>query len=95
MRHGREKETGKEPKSTRKAVPAPRPTPRQRDCRKSSLASAGYSPRHNALSDMRTHSSCWWQTILSAHCTDERVNKVTPGLFQRYLTPQDLAALHP
>jgi endonuclease-3 len=32
-------------------------------------------------------------TILSAQCTDERVNKVTPGLFQKYPTPQDLAAL--
>jgi endonuclease III len=32
-------------------------------------------------------------TILSAQCTDERVNKVTPGLFQKYPTPQALAAL--
>ncbi len=34
-------------------------------------------------------------TILSAQCTDERVNKVTPGLFQKYPTPQDFAALRP
>jgi endonuclease-3 len=32
-------------------------------------------------------------TILSAQCTDERVNKVTPGLFQKYSTLQDFAAL--
>jgi endonuclease-3 len=32
-------------------------------------------------------------TILSAQCTDERVNKVTPGLFQKYSSPQDFAAL--
>ena len=32
-------------------------------------------------------------TILSAQCTDERVNKVTPGLFQRHPTPRDFAAL--
>ena len=32
-------------------------------------------------------------TILSAQCTDERVNKVTPGLFQKFSTPQDFAAL--
>ncbi len=32
-------------------------------------------------------------TILSAQCTDERVNKVAPGLFQKYPTPQDFAAL--
>jgi endonuclease III len=28
-------------------------------------------------------------TILSAQCTDERVNKVTETLFQKYRTPQD------
>jgi endonuclease-3 len=31
-------------------------------------------------------------TILSAQCTDERVNKVTPTLFATYPTPADLAA---
>ena len=30
-------------------------------------------------------------TILSAQCTDERVNKVTPALFSRYRTAQDFA----
>lgn len=30
-------------------------------------------------------------TILSAQCTDERVNMVTPALFARYPTPRDLA----
>ncbi len=30
-------------------------------------------------------------TILSAQCTDERVNKVTPELFAHYPTPDDLA----
>jgi endonuclease III len=30
-------------------------------------------------------------TILSAQCTDERVNKVTPALFARYQTAQDFA----
>ena len=30
-------------------------------------------------------------TILSAQCTDERVNQVTPALFRRYPTPEDLA----
>ncbi|MCH7960405.1 MAG: endonuclease III [Candidatus Hydrogenedentes bacterium] len=28
-------------------------------------------------------------TILSAQCTDERVNKVTPALFERFKTPED------
>jgi len=31
-------------------------------------------------------------TILSAQCTDERVNKVTPELFKKYPTPGALAA---
>jgi endonuclease III len=31
-------------------------------------------------------------TILSAQCTDARVNMVTPALFARYPTPADLAA---
>jgi endonuclease-3 len=31
-------------------------------------------------------------TILSAQCTDARVNKVTPALFARYPTAKDLAA---
>lgn len=30
-------------------------------------------------------------TILSAQCTDERVNKVTPGLFAKYKTAEDFA----
>ena len=30
-------------------------------------------------------------TILSAQCTDKRVNMVTPALFKRYQTPKDLA----
>lgn len=34
-------------------------------------------------------------TILSAQCTDKRVNEVTPGLFQKYPTMQDFAAVRP
>ena len=34
-------------------------------------------------------------TILSAQCTDERVNTVTPTLFACYPTPEDLAAADP
>ena len=32
-------------------------------------------------------------TILSAQCTDKRVNEVTPGLFAKYPTPRDFAAV--
>jgi endonuclease-3 len=32
-------------------------------------------------------------TILSAQCTDKRVNEVTPGLFRKYPTPLDFASV--
>ena len=34
-------------------------------------------------------------TILSAQCTDKRVNEVTPALFAKYPTPRDFAAVRP
>lgn len=34
-------------------------------------------------------------TILSAQCTDARVNLVTPALFEAYPTPEDLATANP
>jgi endonuclease-3 len=45
-----------------------------------------------------THRSPWEllvATILSAQCTDKRVNEVTPGLFAKYPTPADFAAVRP
>ena len=33
-------------------------------------------------------------TILSAQCTDQRVNQVTPSLFRRYRQPAELATAH-
>ncbi len=45
-----------------------------------------------------THRSPWEllvATILSAQCTDKRVNEVTPGLFAKYPTPADFAAVKP
>jgi endonuclease-3 len=44
------------------------------------------------------HNSAWEllvATILSAQCTDVRVNMVTPELFNKYPTVQDFAALKP
>jgi len=41
-----------------------------------------------------THRNAWEllvATILSAQCTDKRVNEVTPGLFAKYPTIQDFA----
>ena len=45
-----------------------------------------------------THRNPWEllvATILSAQCTDKRVNEVTPGLFAKYPAPADFAALRP
>jgi endonuclease III len=44
------------------------------------------------------HNSAWEllvATILSAQCTDVRVNMVTPKLFEKYPTPEAFAALQP
>ncbi len=44
------------------------------------------------------HRNCWEllvATILSAQCTDKRVNEVTPGLFQKYPLMTDFAAANP
>lgn len=44
------------------------------------------------------HKSAWEllvATILSAQCTDARVNMVTPELFRKYPTVRDVAALKP
>ncbi|HWC98493.1 MAG TPA: endonuclease III [Candidatus Sulfopaludibacter sp.] len=44
------------------------------------------------------HDSPWQllvATILSAQCTDKRVNEVTPGLFRKYPSPADFAAVRP
>ncbi len=45
-----------------------------------------------------THRNAWEltvATILSAQCTDVRVNMVTPELFAKYPTPADLARVQP
>ncbi len=45
-----------------------------------------------------THENAWQllvATILSAQCTDKRVNMVTPGLFKKYPTMRDFAAVSP
>src|SRR5271154_2434935 len=44
------------------------------------------------------HSNAWEllvATILSAQCTDKRVNEVTPGLFRKYPVMADFAAANP
>src|SRR5688572_2451555 len=43
--------------------------------------------------DYRTPLQLLVATILSAQCTDERVNLVTKSLFRKYRTAQDLASV--
>ena len=53
-----------------------------------------YPDAHCAL-DFKTPFQLLVATILSAQCTDKRVNMVTPALFKRYPTPASLAAARP
>lgn len=52
-----------------------------------SLLAKRYPDAHCAL-DHENAFQLLIATILSAQCTDERVNKVTPALFKRFPTPQ-------
>ena len=59
---------------------------------------AGLDQLYPAATCALTHNSAWnllVATILSAQCTDVRVNMVTPVLFEKYPTVQDFAALDP
>jgi endonuclease-3 len=53
-----------------------------------------YPDAHCAL-DFTTPFQLLVATILSAQCTDKRVNMVTPALFKRYPTPASLAVATP
>jgi endonuclease-3 len=48
-------------------------------------------PQARTALDYRTPFEILVATILAAQCTDERVNKVTPGLFRKYPSPADFA----
>jgi endonuclease III len=59
---------------------------------------AGLDQMYPGVTCALTHRSAWElvvATILSAQCTDVRVNMVTPILFEKYPTVQDFAALQP
>jgi endonuclease-3 len=55
----------------------------------------GLHPEARCALDYRTPFELSVATILSAQCTDERVNQVTPVLFDRFPTAQALAAADP
>jgi endonuclease-3 len=88
------------PASTKTAKPRPAPdTPRpaaKRDIKPERLAEIFQllDQRYPDPECALTHSSPWQllvATILSAQCTDVRVNMVTPALFAAYPTPQAMA----
>jgi endonuclease III len=59
---------------------------------------AGLDRLYPGVTCALTHRSAWEllvATILSAQCTDVRVNMVTPVLFEKYPTVQDFATLEP
>lgn len=50
-----------------------------------------YYPDAQCSLDFKTPFELVVATILSAQCTDERVNKTTPSIFSKYSTPEDFA----
>lgn len=52
-------------------------------------------PRSHTALDFRTPLQMLVATILSAQCTDERVNRLTPPLFAKYKTAADFASADP
>lgn len=74
-----------------------RRTPPAASDRPARIAAALFRSMPSARMEL-THRSPWEllvATILSAQCTDQRVNQVTPALFQRYPTPRAMAAAQP
>ena len=56
---------------------------------------AEHYPDAKCALDHRTPYQLLVATILSAQCTDKRVNMVTPALFKRYRTPAAMADANP
>jgi len=78
------------------AVPKPR-TEQERKRRVSTLLRRLNKAYPNVTCALH-HRSAWEllaATILSAQCTDVRVNMVTPGLFEKFPTVHDMAAAKP
>ena len=63
-----------------------------RRARRTNRELAALYPNAHCELDFTTPYELAVATILSAQCTDKRVNAVTPALFRRYPTPADYAA---
>jgi endonuclease-3 len=87
------------------AAPKPKKTPKRSAGKFNPLAPERVSQilerleqTYPAVTCALHHQNAWQllvATILSAQCTDERVNKVTPELFARYPTPEAMTGLTP
>jgi endonuclease III len=75
--------------------PMPRPRTPAGRARETNRRLADEYPDAHCELDHRNAYELLAATILSAQCTDARVNQVTPVLFARYPAPADLAAARP
>ena len=85
------------PTARRRAPRRPRPTAAQEVARVVAICDtleSLYPDAHCEL-DFETPFQLLVATILSAQCTDKRVNLVTPALFRRFPTPQKMADADP
>ena len=82
-----------EPPVPRKLVPRPK-TAADRKARLDKILAEldRLYPRATCALEHRNAWELLVATILSAQCTDKRVNEVTPGLFRKYPTMRDFAA---
>src|SRR5829696_6747234 len=72
--------------------PIPKPLKTTIETRRILDALATQHPNANTELHFKSAYQLLVATILSAQCTDERVNQVTPALFRRYPEPEDMAA---
>jgi endonuclease-3 len=93
--------------ATVRALPVPKARSRKRNARPKTAAErkarlerilARLDEMYPEVTCALQHRSAWEllvSTILSAQCTDKRVNMVTPGLFAKYPTIEDFAHANP
>ncbi len=79
-------------KANKKAAPKKIPRPKQEWVDEVLAFLEGTHPEVTTALDWRRPLELLIATILSAQCTDERVNMVTPVLFERYPEAADIAA---
>jgi endonuclease-3 len=90
--------THRNPKSANPSATKPVPKAKGTDPVRVSAILAGLDDAYPAASCALTHKNAFQlliSTILSAQCTDERVNQVTPALFKQYPMPHDFAVADP